>query len=102
MLIEILKPIAGLGDYVKGSHREFSLDVGMQVEVEDYFAEHWISAGIAREPSAGGASPSAPYPAEAKESAMSPETAMLKTPERAVLPSPQPRQNQPKKHKGRR
>lgn len=48
MQIEILKPIAGLGDFVHGSRHQFSLDTGMTVEVEDGQAEKWVASGIAR------------------------------------------------------
>jgi hypothetical protein len=47
MLIEIRKPIAGTGDYVRGSRRQFFLDPGMKVEVEDRIAIKWCESGIA-------------------------------------------------------
>ena len=68
MKIEIVKPIAGRGDFVAGSAREFALDRGMQVEVKDEMAVKWIASGIAK-------------PVES-----APESAMLKTPETTMRP----------------
>jgi hypothetical protein len=48
MLIEIVKSLAGTGDFVSGSRREFCLDTGMVVEVEDSQAAKWVASGIAR------------------------------------------------------
>ena len=76
MLIEILKPIAGLGDFVEGSHRQFVLDAGMRVEVRDDVAAQWIAAGIAR---------------VEEPMTVAREAAVPAKPERAVQPHPQPR-----------
>ena len=70
MKLEILKPIAGRGDFVKGSAHTFSLDRGMIVEVEDSTAVKWIQSGIAK------AIPKVP------------EATVLKTPENAMRPRP--------------
>ncbi len=48
MKIEILKSIAGSGNFVKGLDRQFALDRGMIVEVEDSMALKWIASGIAK------------------------------------------------------
>ena len=73
--IRILKAIAGRGDFVKGSQHNFALDVGMTVEVEESIASKWIASGIAE-------------PLETKPAQKRPESEMLETPERAVLPRP--------------
>ena len=67
MKIEILKSIAGSGDFVKGSERQFALDRGMIVEVEDSVATKWIASDIA------------------KPIAFQPETAMLETPPETTM-----------------
>lgn len=48
MKIELLKSIAGAGDFVEGSAGHFSLAEGEQAEVEDAIAEKWIASGIAK------------------------------------------------------
>ena len=70
MKIEIVKPIAGRGDFVAGFQREFALDRGMQVEVKDEMAVKWLASGIA------------------KPVKTVPESAVLNTLEAAVRPRP--------------
>lgn len=70
MKIRILKPIAGVGDFVEDSPKQFCLDAGMVATVENETAAKWCEAGIA---------------VQYVESALR-ETAMLENPANAKLP----------------
>lgn len=87
MRVEILKSIAGTGDIVEGSRREFGLDVGMVANVEDRTAANWIASGIARSAEPATDEPHSLQPVELN----TPETTSLTTPEKAIRKRPSPR-----------
>jgi len=73
MRILILKSVAGMGDYVSGSPRLFSLLAGDLAYVEDSQALRWIEGGIAQ------AAPVVP--------AATPESMMFAPAQNAMRPS---------------